>query len=255
MMPPPMLSASLAGLRVLLTRPREEGVEEWAAAFVLAGAVPLAYPTIVITPPESWQALDEAMARLKSYDWMVFTSQTAVDFFGNRLPTGQFPAGMRPKIAAVGRRTALAIQLRGARVALVATDSRQEGLVEALRDLPPGARILCPLAASGRPLLVQSLRARGCIVDVVTVYQIEPRTNLPAPPEFDVATFASPSALRAFVKGLGPQALAEKAVAVIGPTTAEEAKLSGLITVVAETPDVDALILAIAQSRSNQGGT
>jgi uroporphyrinogen-III synthase len=49
--------------------------------------------------------------------------------------------------------------------------------------------------------------------------------------------------------------LAEKAVAVIGPTTAEEAKLSGLITVVAETPDVDALILAIAQSRSNQGGT
>jgi uroporphyrinogen-III synthase len=230
-------------------------VEEWAAAFVLAGAVPLAYPTIVITPPESWQALDEAMARLKSYDWMVFTSQTAVDFFGNRLPTGQFPAGMRPKIAAVGRRTALAIQLRGARVALVATDSRQEGLVEALRDLPPGARILCPLAASGRPLLVQSLRARGCIVDVVTVYRIEPRTNLPAPPEFDVATFASPSALRAFVKGLGPQALAEKAVAVIGPTTAEEAKLSGLITVVAETPDVDALILAIAQSRSNQGGT
>jgi uroporphyrinogen-III synthase len=195
------------------------------------------------------------MARLKSYDWMVFTSQTAVDFFGNRLPTGQFPAGMRPKIAAVGRRTALAIQLRGARVALVATDSRQEGLVEALRDLPPGARILCPLAASGRPLLVQSLRARGCIVDVVTVYRIEPRTNLPAPPEFDVATFASPSALRAFVKGLGPQALAEKAVAVIGPTTAEEAKLSGLITVVAETPDVDALILAIAQSRSNQGGT
>jgi uroporphyrinogen-III synthase len=250
-----MLSASLAGLRVLLTRPREEGVEEWAAAFVLAGAVPLAYPTIVITPPESWQALDEAMARLKSYDWMVFTSQTAVDFFGNRLPTGQFPAGMRPKIAAVGRRTALAIQLRGARVALVATDSRQEGLVEALRDLPPGARILCPLAASGRPLLVQSLRARGCIVDVVTVYRIEPRTNLPAPPEFDVATFASPSALRAFVKGLGPQALAEKAVAVIGPTTAEEAKLSGLITVVAETPDVDALILAIAQSRSNQGGS
>jgi uroporphyrinogen-III synthase len=49
--------------------------------------------------------------------------------------------------------------------------------------------------------------------------------------------------------------LAEKTVAVIGPSTAEEAELSGLITVVAETPDVDALILAIAQSRSNQGGT
>lgn len=254
MMPPPMSSASLAGLRVLLTRPRAEGVEEWAAAFALAGAVPLAYPTIVITPPKSWQALDEAMARLESYDWMVFTSQTAVDFFANHLPTGQFHTGMRPKMAAVGQRTALAIQRRGGRVALVSTDNRQEGLVEALRDLPPGAHVLCPLAASGRPLLAQSLRARGCIVDVVTVYRTEPRTDLPAPPEFDVATFASPSALRAFVKGLGPQALAEKTVAVIGPTTAEEAESSGLVTVVAETPDVDALILAIAQSRSNQGG-
>jgi uroporphyrinogen-III synthase len=249
-----MSRASLTGLRVLLTRPQGEGAEEWAAAFALAGAVPLSYPTIAITPPESWQALDQAMARLDSYDWMVFTSQTAVGFFVSHLPTGQFQTGMRTKMAAVGRSTAQAIERRGGRVALVATDSRQEGLADALRDLPPGARVLCPLAASGRLLLAQSLRARGCTVDVVTVYRTAPRTDLPAPPEFDVATFASPSALRALVKGLGPQALAGKTVAVIGPTTAEEAESSGLRAVVAETPDVDALVLAIAKSRSNQGG-
>jgi len=254
MIPAPMSCVSLAGLRVLLTRPQGESAEEWAAAFTQAGAVPLAFPTISIMPPDSWQVLDEAIARLDSYDWMVFTSQTAVAFFVSRLPTGQFQTAMRTNMAAVGRNTAQAIERRGGRVALVATDSRQEGLADALRDLPSGARVLCPLAAGGRLLLAQILRARGCIVDVVTAYRTEPRTDLPDPPEFDVATFASPSALRAFLKRLGPQALAGKTLAVIGPTTAEEAVSSGLRAVVAENPDVDALVLAIAKSRSSQGG-
>ena len=249
-----MLRDSLAGLRVLLTRPEGESAEEWAAAFVLAGAVPLAYPTISITPPESWQALDAAIARLDDYDWMVFTSQTTVGFFVSRLPSGQFRTGMRTKVAAVGQSTAQEIERRGGRVALVPTDNRQEGLADALRDLPAGARVLCPLAAGGRTLLAQSLRARGGLVDVVTVYRTEPRADLPAPPEFDIAAFASPSALRAFVKRLGPKALAGKTVAVIGPTTAKEAESSGLRAVVAETPDVDALVLAIAKSRSARGG-
>lgn len=252
--PVSMSRASLAGLRVLLTRPQGEGAEDWAAAFSRAGAVPLVYPTIAINPPESWQVVDEAIARLDSYAWLVFTSQTAVSFFVKRLPTGQFQTGMRTKLAAVGRSTAQAIELGGGQVALVATDSRQQGLADALRDLPAEVRILCPLASSGRPLLAQSLRAKGCSVDVVTIYRTQPRINLPAPPEFDIATFASPSALRAFVNGPGLQALAGKTLAVIGPTTAEEADSNGLCAIVAKTPDVDALILAIAQSRSNQGG-
>jgi uroporphyrinogen-III synthase len=43
-----MSRASLAGLRVLLTRPEGEGADEWAAAFAAAGAVPIAYPTVAI---------------------------------------------------------------------------------------------------------------------------------------------------------------------------------------------------------------
>jgi uroporphyrinogen III methyltransferase / synthase len=249
-----MSRASLAGLRVLLTRPEGEGADEWAAAFVHVGAVPIAYPTIAILPPESWQPVDEAAANLDTYDWMVFTSQTAVRFFASRLPTGQFASALRTKIAAVGKSTAQSIERLGGRVTLVAEDSRQEGLVELLSLLPPGTHLLLPLAAAGRALLAHSLRSGGFTVDVVTVYRTEAKPDLPIPPEFDVAVFASPSALQAYVKGLGTSHLAGKTIAVIGPTTAKEAETQGLRVVMADAPGVEALILAISQSRPNQGG-
>jgi uroporphyrinogen III methyltransferase/synthase len=252
-----MSSPTLAGLRVLLTRPEGERADEWAAAFALAGAVPVAYPTVAIVAPESWRPVDEAIANLRTYDWMVFTSRTAVGFFAGRLPSGRFPSDLPAKIAAVGQSTARSIEHQGGKVALVPADERQEGLVQALRGLPAGTRVLFPLAAGGRTLLAQSLRERGCSVDVVTVYRTEPKRALSPLPEFDVAVFASPSALKAFVEGLGTSALAGRAVAVIGPTTAREAEMAGLRAVVSDTPGVEGLIFAIARStsRPNQGET
>jgi uroporphyrinogen III methyltransferase/synthase len=245
----------LAGLRILLTRPEGEGADEWIAAFAEAGAVPIAYPTVSILPPESWQAVDEAIVNLNTYDWMIFTSQTAASYFASRLQSGRFPSYLRAKIAAVGRSTARSIDRLGGTVAIVPEDSRQEGLADAMRALPVGARVLLPLAAGGRTLLGDNLRVQGCAVDVVTIYRTEPKPNLLSPPEFDVAVFASPSALRALVQRLGTSVLAGKTIAVIGPTTAREAEAQGLRTIVAKSAGVDALVLAISQSRLNQGGT
>ena len=245
----------LAGLRILLTRPEGEGADEWIAAFAEAGAVPIAYPTVSILPPESWQAVDEAIVNLNTYDWMIFTSQTAAGYFASRLQSGRFPSYLRAKIAAAGKSTARSIERLGGNVGLVPGDTRQEGLAVALAALHAGTRVLFPLAAGGRTLLAESLRAQGCIVDVVTMYRTEPKPDLSPPPEFDVAVFASPSALRALVQRFGTSVLAGKTIVVIGPTTAKEAESQGLRTVVAESPGVDAVVLAISQSRLNQGGT
>jgi len=250
-----MSRGSLAGLRILLTRPEGEGADEWAAAFERAGAKPIAYPTVAILPPESWQAVDDAIANLRVYDWVIFTSQTAVGLFARRLPTGLFPSDLRASIVAVGKSTAQSIARLGGNVALVPADSRQEGLVEALRLLPAGTRVLLPLASGGRTLLAQSLKAAGCLVDVVAVYRTVPKLDLATPPDFDAAVFASPSALRAFVNRLGTSSLSDKSIVVIGPTTAKEAETRGLRVVVADSPGVDALVRAISQTRSNPGGT
>jgi uroporphyrinogen-III synthase len=80
---------------------------------------------------------------------------------------------------------------------------------------------------------------------------------LTAPPPFDVAIFASPSALRGFVATLGTARLEGKVIAVLGPTTAEEAHAHGLLPVVAAAPSVEALADAISRSLalSVQGGS
>lgn len=243
----------LAGLRVLVTRPEGDGAEDWKQALLAAGATPLSFPTVRISPPPSWHELDQALADLPSYAWLIFTSQTAVNMVARRCPGERLPALEPPRIAAVGPKTARAVVEHGGKVSLVPGEARQEGLVDAFATVSSGTRILFPIGAAGRTFLADALRARGCHVDLVLAYQTVAKPNLSPPPDFDLAVFASPSALRAFVGSLGTGMVAGAPVAVIGPTTAREAERHGLRAVVARAPNVDALISALAECRKSQG--
>ena len=234
-----------------MTRPHGES-DKWATALSAAGAVVVPYPTLEVRPPASWEPLDQALAQVARYDWIIFTSQPAVLFVASRMEGGRFPVGQtRPHVAAVGAETASALARAGANVDLVPVDQRQEGLMDALRDVKPGTCLLFPQAMGGRAALTEMLRERGCQVDVVAAYQTIPRRPLPPLPEFDVATFASPSALRALVESHGTRTLASKTVAVIGPTTAAEAISHGLSPVISPQPNINALISAVAGARSS----
>lgn len=243
---------ALSGWRVLVTRPVEQGAA-LAAALSAMGAVPVLYPTIALLPPPSWQAFDEAFARLVAYAWVVFTSPSAARFALQRHPAlGAALADARaPRVAAVGRETARALADLGVPVALVPDQQRQEGLVAAFGALPAGTRVLFPQALGGRELLAEALVSHGVDVDVVAISQT---TALPLdapPPPFDAATFASPSALRAFVAARGAAALQGKMVAVIGPTTADAARAAGIaVDVVAPSPSVAALVEALGERRA-----
>jgi uroporphyrinogen-III synthase len=237
----------LDGLRVLVTRPADHSAG-WIAALEAAGAVAIGYPTVEVAPPPSWEPLDEALARLPEYDWLVFTSAAAARFTLSRLTAS--PPFERPRVAAVGPETASVLEAAGARVALVPDDARGEGLADAFGALRPGTRVLFPQAVGGRDELRNALLARGCVVDVVPASQTVPRRDLAPPPPFDVATFASPSALRAFVALRGLDGLRGTIVAVIGPTTATAATALGLQPAVADAPTAEALVRAIASAHS-----
>jgi uroporphyrinogen III methyltransferase/synthase len=235
---------NLAGLRVLVTRPTEHSAA-WIDAFAAAGATVISYPTVEVVPPPSWEALDEAFAHLSEYDWLVFTSGAAARFSLARLPIPPRTLS-RPRVAAVGRETGRVLEEHGLAVALIPEDQRQEGLIDALGALTPGTRVLFPQAIGGRESLRDALLSRGCTVDVVPASQTVARRDLPPPPPFDVATFASPSALRAFVATQGLEPLQGPAVAVIGPTTGAAATALGLAPIVAAAPNADSLIRALA---------
>lgn len=260
----------LADWRVLVTRPEGDTAGPFADALAAAGATPVLYPTIAVGPPPSWEPLDGAIdlagwrAGSSGYGWAIFTSPSAVGFTLGRLAarglTVKVLAGVR--LAAVGSETARALDAAGLPGALVppADRQRQEGLLEALLGAlpPPGApqaRILFPQALGGRELVRDELARRGYAVDVVPVSQTIALPLAEPPPPFDVATFASPSALRAFVERLGGERLAQSRVAVIGPTTATAAAALGVrVDAMPPNPSVPALVQSLIDLRKRASG-
>jgi len=249
-------SSALRGWRVLLTRPHEQ-IAALADAVSALGGAPVAYPTIELAPPPSFDALDAALAG-PAHDWLVFTSPSAVRFTVARAEATRARALLaRPQVAAVGAETARAATDAGLVVAVVpaADEQRQEGLAAALADLGAGTRVLFPQAIGGRELLRDALVARGCVVDVVPVSQTLPVRDLPPLPAFDAAAFASPSALKAFVARWGAGALAGATVAVIGPTTGAAARELGVrVDAMPDAPSMPALAAALAAQRAKGAG-
>ena len=70
----------LFGQRIVVTRPRDEGIRS-AAALETLGAEVLLAPTVEVRPITDPAPLDAAIDRLAAYDWLVFTSANGVRFF------------------------------------------------------------------------------------------------------------------------------------------------------------------------------
>ncbi|HLK89206.1 MAG TPA: uroporphyrinogen-III synthase [Polyangia bacterium] len=246
----------LAGWRVLVTRPAGEA-GPLLEALRGAGAVPVAYPTVEVVPPPDWSPFDRAFASAAPGVWVVFTSPSAARLAVARLrETLRIEALEAANIAAVGAGTARALEAMGLRVAVVPAprEQRQEGLAAALAGLPASARVLFPRAVDGREHLREALGARGIAVELLPVSRTVPLDPLPPLPPFDAALFASPSALKAFVARWTSAALERATVAVIGPTTAQQAAESGVVVgAVADTPSPQALVAALARARRSPG--
>jgi uroporphyrinogen III methyltransferase / synthase len=225
---------SLAGRRVLVTRPRDQA-EALARALAARGARAVLFPTIEVRPVADLSRLDRAIDTLSTYDWITFPSPNAVDVVFDRLLARRVPLPPRLRIAAVGPGTAQALEARGARVDFIPSEFLGQQLG---RELTPvhGQRVLLPRAARGRDELAIELARRGARVDEVVVYDtlpasVDPQDLVELERGVDVATFTSPSTVENFFALLGARAVAVlggASVACIGPVTASAARAFGL---------------------------
>ncbi|MNX82560.1 uroporphyrinogen-III synthase [compost metagenome] len=226
------------------------------------GAEVRVMPTIAIAPPEDWSALDAALERLDSYDWVTFTSvNTAQAFFGRLRERGKdsLPASLR--LASVGDRTAEAMAAEGHPAHLVAEVATAVGLAAAMREAEDlrGKRVLFPRGDRARETLTVLLREAGAQVEDPVVYRtlsgmdaasIEALRDLLAKDAPDWIALTSPSTWIELLAAIAPEQVPSTVrLAAIGPSTAKAIRESGYdVGCEAQEPGLPGLIEAIAQA-------
>jgi uroporphyrinogen-III synthase len=243
----------LAGIRVVVTRARAQAAE-LSDRLTTLGARVIEFPAIEIVPVAT-DSIDAALARIDTYDWMLFTSVNSVDIVFDRVDAlGIGTAGLTDiKIGVIGRSTADRVRRRGASIVLVPDEFVAESMVKGLLNHGvSGKRILLPRARIAREMLPASLRAAGAEVDVVAVYE----TRRPehqhdivqqiASGDVDCVTFTSQSSVRNVIDALGQSLPDVVKIACIGPVTAAAAVESGLrVDILATEHSIPGLIDAL----------
>ncbi len=123
----------LFGQTVLVTRTRKQA-SELSAALAELGATVIEAPTIRIEPPVDWKPVDDALRRLRDFDWLVLTSPNGVEAMFERLAALNLDARALCgcKVAAVGPATAEALAARSICADLVPDEFTTKALAEAM---------------------------------------------------------------------------------------------------------------------------
>lgn len=236
-----MPKKSLFGKRILITRARSQS-GEFARQLEKRGAEVVEFPTIEIVPPLRWEEVDRAIGRLRSYDWIIFTSANGVDFFWQRMMerggNPRLPSSL--KVCAIGPATADRLKKKRASVHYIPREFIAESVLEGFEKMAVKKRkILLARAKKARDILPRGLRRMGAEVDVVAVYRtVKPKggseklKKLLAEGKMDVIAFTSSSTVDHFAELLKKEDLEKRlsriAVACIGPITARTAKEWGM---------------------------
>lgn len=253
----------LFGKRIVVTRAQAQAsalTERLAAA----GAEVIEMPATRIEPCDL-AGLRDALGDIAAFDWIVFTSQNAVQVAWDALRAmgldARAFAGV--KIAAVGPMTADALLQHGLAVDVVPERFVAEGLLDALRSREDvrGARVLYVAGEGARETLERGLIGAGASVERVTAYRSvvdgtdadSLKTRLDRG-DVDLATFTSASSVRAFVDLVGAERARRVPAASIGPITTEAARDAGLdVAIEATTSTIDGLVESIVESFASAG--
>ena len=249
----------LAGVKVLLTRPREL-VSSLAAKLRQKGAEVLELPSIRTELTQDVGPVEAAEEKLAAggYDWVVFTSPSGVRiFFEHMLETRDIRSLAGVRVAAIGQGTEKALRKFGLRADFLPTVYDAETLgAELAKECAPGARILIPRAAMGNPALVENLaEGEGLRIDEVPLYDTRyaaSRTldlrEIVDSGEVDFAVFTSASTVRGFALSAGDVDFTKVRAVCIGKQTEAEAAKLGMKTWTAEKATLDSLTEKLEQA-------
>ncbi|MFW2331710.1 MAG: uroporphyrinogen-III C-methyltransferase [Nitrospinota bacterium] len=242
-------SRLLFGKKIIVTRAREQS-SEFAMLLTNLGAEAIEFPTIATTELQSYKIFDDAVANMKEFDFVIFTSANGVKYFLKRVRSlGLDIRILADKIlCAIGPKTADELYKLGLTVDLIPDEYRAERIIEALQAkyTIEGSSFLIPRAAVARDILPDMLTKLKGEVTVAPIYETilpsggkEDIKELFSNNEIELVTFTSSSTVTNFIKmwdneEQAVEILKSVKVASIGPITSSTANKFGI------KPDIEA---------------
>jgi len=165
-------------ISVLLSRTGQKS--ELASALERNGMRIFSWPRVEVAPVENQNALDEAIANLFGYDWLIFKRPIAADFFLKRLEELRHETCELDelRVCVLGEETASRLRESEVHVDIEVTDSAR--LFSELtnyaagHDSLAGLNFLLPSAKVTREPLQAELDHAGARIDCVAAYRTTP---------------------------------------------------------------------------------
>jgi uroporphyrinogen III methyltransferase/synthase len=201
-------------------------------------------------------ALTPYLDKLGGYQYILFTSVNAVNIFFDHLKeAGRDIREITGSFAVIGPATEGALRARGLFPAVTAEKFIAESLVEALQGKArEGDKILLPHSKEARPVVAQSLKAWGCNVDEVYIYEIHPGQPIEQKDfqQSDGVIFTSPTTVRNLIAMAGLENIRSKQLVAIGPITARELAHHGLEAAVCDQYNMDGIVQKLMELKGNK---
>lgn len=258
-----MSVGSLRGKTILITRAASQS-SEFTQLLTEIGATVLEMPALEIREPSTWEPLDQAIATLDTFNWLILTSANGVEYFFKRLQTlgkdihdlGQL------KIAVVGKKTDKYLQQHGLKADFIPPDFVADSLVAHFPESLSQQKILFPrVETGGRDILVKELTEQGANIVEVPAYESGCPRSIPddvwsamETQTIDIVTFASSKTVRNFWQLIQQQGgnldlLKPVKIASIGPQTSDTClELFQRVDIEANPYTLEGLQTAIAEA-------
>jgi hydroxymethylbilane synthase len=242
--------------RVLVTRAAGQSAG-LLSALREAGLEPIAVPAIEIELEPDGDDLRTAVAKLRTYRWVVITSANGARAVGEAAERTRTELGVA-SWAAVGPATRRELEHRGIEVTFQPTQISGIAMAGGLPVLP-GDRILVVRGDLADADLATTLRARGADVDDVVAYRTHEAPEgsrlllrrARAGSAIDAVVFTSGSSVRGLVALGQAESIDVRSIPAvcIGPETADVARAAGF-RILAVSPTRDSAALALTTARA-----
>lgn len=185
-------------------------------------------PLIKIEPIADYGKLDNHLKNIRDFDWVIFTSRYAVEYFFKRLNSIGYDSRILRdiKIAAIGESTNNRLRGYGVNADLIPELESSKGLLSELKKINlKNRRIFFPRSDIADKGLTKALKGLGAQVIASVAYKNVMPKDLPDLDLefFNEIMFTSPSGVRNFVKRYGKVPKRIK-VSCIGDVTLKEAR-------------------------------